>query len=98
MIKYYLEIVKENIFIELDSKTNHQFQIGDLFLIEYDLTKTVLTLNKSGEIIKFNNPSFLIIKGYESFNLSIAVAITQGYIVDVTLQINRNKKLNQLGL
>ncbi len=98
MIKYTIEVVKEGLSIKLDSEIIHQFKVGELFLIEYDLTKTILTFSINGRDFKINQPYFFIELKDNFSATSIASGFKKGYIIDVTLQVDRNNKLKQLGL
>ena len=103
MTKYYLEVVKNNVSICLDTDVqyHHEFNIGDIILVEYDINgKTTL-------IFDVMSMSYSITFGAEfkidwdktcSMRLSIAGCITRGYMVDVTKNVDRNFKLEQLGI
>lgn len=103
MTKYYLEVLKDNVSICLDWDIHHHhnFNIGDIILVEYDIKgKTTL-------IFEGMNVSYSITSGVEfkidwdktcSMRLSIAGCITKGYLADVTKNVDRNFKLEQLGI
>ena len=103
MTKYYLEVVKNNVSICLDTDVqyHHEFNIGDIILVEYDINgKTTL-------IFDVMSMSYSITFGAEfkidwdktcSTRLSIAGCITRGYMVDVTKNVQRDEKLKTLGI
>ena len=106
MTKYYLEVVKNNVSICLDTDVqyHHEFNIGDIILVEYDINgKTTL-------IFDVMSMSYSITFGAEFkidwdktcsmrfMKLSIAGCITRGYMVDVTKNVQRDEKLKTLGI
>ncbi len=103
MTKYYLEVSKDNVSICLDSdiQHHHEFNIGDIILVEYDIN------GNTNLIFDGMSMSYSITFGVEfridwdktcSMRLSIAGCITKGYMVDVTKNVDRNFKLEQLGI
>jgi hypothetical protein len=103
MTKYYLSVLKDNVSICLDSDVHyhHQFKIGDVIFVEYDI--------KSGSTLMFNGMSlhYSLTSGPEftldwdkmqSARISIAGCITKGIMVDITKQVDRDFKLKQLGI
>ena len=97
-MKYYLQIVKDNVSILADSDIGyyHQFKIDDVIEIVMDQNLGV-SLNINGWIIQ--NPKFTIDwdkKNYQQ--LSIASSVMNGYMVDITKSVERNKKLDELGI
>ena len=122
-MKYYLQIVKDNVSILVDSDVGyyHQFKIDDVIEvvmndelqlgfqtqhlgISLNIRDLIVTdivgkeiYNANGCIIQ--NPRFTIDwdkKDYQQ--LSIASAVMNGYMMDVTKGVERNKKLEQLGI
>jgi hypothetical protein len=122
-MKYYLQIVKDNVSILVDSDVGyyHQFKIDDVIEvvmndelqlgfqtqhlgISLNIRDLIVTdivgkeiYNANGWIIQ--NPRFTIDwdkKDYQQ--LSIASALMNGYMMDVTKGVERNKKLDQLGI
>ena len=97
-MRYYLQIVKDNVSILADSDVGyyHQFKIDDV--IEVVMNDDLgISLNINGWIIQ--NPRFTIDwdkKDYQQ--LSIASAVMNGYMMDITKGVERNKKLEQLGI
>lgn len=102
MTKYYLEVIKPNISICIDTDIHyhHQFKIGDIILVEYDIKST--TLKFSGVSCYYSltsGPEFTLDwDKIQSARLSIATLITKGYAVDVTKNVDRDFKLRQLGI
>ena len=104
-MKYYLQIVKDNVSILVDSDLykrhcfsghHHHFKIDDV--IEVVMSDDLgVSLNVRGCIIQ--NPKFTIDwdkKDYQ--HLSIASSVMNGYMIDITKGVERNKKLEQLGI
>ena len=97
-MKYYLQIVKDNVSILADSDVGyyHQFKIDDVIEVVMD-DNLGISLNINGWIIE--KPEFTIDwdkKDYQQ--LSIASAVMNGYMMDITKGVERNKKLEQLGI
>jgi len=105
-MKYYLQIVKDNVSILVDSDVGyyHQFKIDDV--IEVVMSDESLARQLAGQGVSLNvhgwiiqNPRFTIDwdkKDYQQF--TIASAVMNGYMMDVTKGVERNKKLEQLGI
>jgi aryl-phospho-beta-D-glucosidase BglC (GH1 family) len=97
-MKYYLQIVKDNVSILVDSDIGyyHQFKIDDI--IEVVMSDDLgVSLNIHGWIIQ--NPRFTIDwdkKDYQQF--TIVSAVVNGYMIDITKGVERNKKLDELGI
>ncbi len=102
MTKYYLEVIKDNVSICLDSDIghHHEFKVGDIILVEYDIKSTILRFD--GMSIQYSithSPEFwLDWDKTASARLTVAGCITRGYMVDVTKNVDREWKLNQLGI
>ena len=97
-MKYYLQIVKDNVSILVDSDVGyyHQFKIDDVIEVVMD-DNLGISLNINGWIIQ--NPRFTI--DWDKFDrqeLSIASAVMKGYMIDITKGVERNKKLDELGI
>ena len=97
MTKYYLQVLKDNVSICLDSDIRyyHQFKIGDIINIHMYSDK--------GPKIVFGgyaeyDAQFTLDWNKTSDSLSIAACITKGYLADVTKNLERDIKLNQLGI
>ena len=113
-MKYYLQIVKDNVSILVDSDVGyyHQFKIDDVIEVVMDdnlgislnIRDLIVTdivgkeiYNANGWIIQ--NPRFTI--DWDKFDrqeLSIASAVMKGYMIDITKGVERNKKLDELGI
>ena len=111
MTKYYLEVVKDNVSICLDSdiQHHHNFNIGDIILVEYDIKgKTAMQMVPTlifDEICMSYSITCGIYLPFKidwdnicSTRLSIDGCITKGYMVDVTKNVNRDEKLKTLGI
>jgi len=98
MTKYYLEVMKSGVSICLDTDVqyHHQFGVGDIIPIHmYSDKGPKVVFGRSSEYdAEFTldwNKTF-------SARLSVAGCITKGYLVDVTKNVDRDIKLNQLGI
>ena len=103
MTKYYLEVVKNNVSICLDTDVqyHHHFNIGDIILVEYDIKgKTTLIFDVMSMSYSITFGAEFIIDWDKtcSMRLSIAGCITRGYMVDVTKNVQREEKLKTLGI
>ena len=103
MTKYYLEVVKNNVSICLDTDVqyHHEFNIGDIILVEYDIKgKTTLIFDVMSMSYSITFGAEFIIDWDKtcSMRLSIAGCITKGYMVDVTKNVQREEKLKTLGI
>ena len=107
MSKYYLQVVKDNVSILVDSDLgyHHHFKIDDVIEVVMDDNLEV-SLNIHGWIIqkfdyvqKVEGARFTI--DWDKFDrqeLSIASSVMNGYMIDITKGVERNKKLEQLGI
>ena len=98
MSKYYLQIVKDNVSILADSDIGyyHHFKIDDVIEVVMDVG---ISLNINGWIIQKFVARFTIDwdkKDYQQ--LSIASAVMKGYMIDITKSVERNNKLDELGI
>ena len=100
MSKYYLQVVKDNVSILADSDIGyyHQFKIDDV--IEVVMSDNLgISLNINGWIIQKFGAKFTI--DWDKFDrqeLSIASAVMKGYMIDITKGVERNNKLDELGI
>lgn len=97
-MKYYLQIVKDNVSVLVDSDVGyyHQFKVDDIIEVIMD-DNLGISLNINGWIIE--KPEFTIDwdkKDYQQ--LSIASAVMNGYMIDITKGVERNNKLKELGI
>ncbi len=97
MTKYYLEVLKPNISICIDSDISyyHQYEVSDVILIYMypDKGPQVILGNTEYDAvftIDWNKPS--------SARLSIAGCLTKGYIADISINVERQDKLKKLGI
>jgi hypothetical protein len=96
MTDYYLEVNDNNLKL-IVSLSQYELPIkrGDVILLKFDISTTCVKFG--GKI--YTHPQFkLCERGNSIKSLSIANAISNGYLFDITQQINREEKLNQLGL
>jgi hypothetical protein len=96
-MKYYLQIVKDNVSI-LAVGYYHQFKIDDVIEVVMD-DNLGISLNINGWIIQKFGARFTI--DWDKFDLqelSIASAVMNGYMIDITKGVERNKKLDELGI
>jgi hypothetical protein len=100
MSKYYLQIVKDDVSILVDSDVGyyHHFKIDDVIEVVMD-DNLGISLNINGWIIQKFGARFTI--DWDKFDrqeLSIASAVMKGYMIDITKGVERNKKLDELGI
>ena len=98
MTKYYLEVMKSGVSICLDTDVqyHHQFGVGDIINIHmysYSGPKVVI-----GGRVEYDAEFTIDWDKTSSARLTVAGCITKGYLVDVTKGVNRQEKLNQLGI
>lgn len=98
MTKYYLEVLKDNVSICLDSDIRyyHQFQIGDIIYVNMYSDKGPKVV--FGGYAEYDAEFTLDWDKRNSARLTIASCITKGYMVDVTKNVDRDFKLEQLGI
>ncbi len=98
MTKYYLEVLKDNVSICLDSDVRyyHQFEIGDVIHIHMYSDKGPKVV--FGGYAEYDAEFTLHWDKTSSDRLTIAGLITKGYLADVTNNVEREFKLNQLGI
>ena len=99
-MKYYLQIVKDNVSILVDSDVgyHHHFKIDDVIEVVMD-DNLGISLNINGWIIQKFGARFTI--DWDKFDcqeLSIASAVMKGYMIDITKGVERDNKLEQLGI
>jgi hypothetical protein len=101
---YYLEVIKEGLSICLDSDINfyHHYQIGDIIEIDYIASNREVFINSPIINSKFKFDGFIVDWGkvnQKKFSVNevpINSCINSKYIVDITKQIIRNEKLNEI--
>ncbi len=98
MTKYYLEVLKDNVSICLDSDVRyyHQFEIGDVIHIHMYSDKGPKVV--FGGYAEYDAEFTLHWDKTSSARLTIDVLITKGYLSDITKNVDREFKLNQLGI
>jgi hypothetical protein len=97
MTKYYLEVIKWGISICLDTDVRyyHEFEIGDIINIHmYSDKGPKVVFGKTEYDAEFTIDWD---KCY-SARLSVITGISKGYLVDITKGVDRQEKLNQLGI
>jgi hypothetical protein len=99
-MKYYLQIVKDDVSILVDSDVGyyHHFKIDDVIEVVMD-DNLGISLNINGWIIQKFGARFTI--DWDKFDrqeLSIASAVMKEYMIDITKGVERNKKLDELGI
>ena len=99
-MKYYLQIVKDNVSVLVDSDLgyHHHFKIDDVIEVVMD-DNLGISLNINGWIIQKFGARFTI--DWDKFDrqeLSIASAVMNGYMIDITKGVERDNKLEQLGI
>ena len=98
MTKYYLEVMREGVSICLDTDVqyHHHFKVGDIIPIHMYSDKGPKVV--FGVYTEYDTQFTLDWDKKTSARLSIANLITKGYLVDVTKNLERDIKLNQLGI
>jgi hypothetical protein len=98
MTKYYLEVMKSGVSICLDTDVyyHHNFKVGDIIPIHMYSDKGPKVV--FGGYTEYDAEFTIDWDKTSSARLSVAGCITKGYLVDVTKGVNRQEKLNQLGI
>jgi predicted RNA-binding protein (virulence factor B family) len=98
MTKYYLSVLKDNVSICLDTDVqyHHHFKVGDIIPIHMYSDKGPKVV--FGGYAEYNAEFTLDWNKTVSTRLSIAGCITKGIMADITLQVDRDFKLKQLGI
>jgi hypothetical protein len=98
MTKYYLSVLKDNVSICLDTDVqyHHHFKVGDIIPIHMYSDKGPKVV--FGGYTEYNAEFTLDWNKTVSTRLSIAGCITKGIMADITLQVDRDFKLKQLGI
>ena len=98
MTKYYLEVLKDDVSICLntDIRHYHQFEIGDIINIHMYSDKGPKVV--FGGYAEYDAEFTLDWNKTCSAKLSVAACITKGILADITSQVDRNFKLEQLGI
>lgn len=102
----FLEVIKENVSLLIDSDVGyyHTFEIGDI--IEQDIYN--LKLNEGTILLRgyytkeIARKIFSVQKFYGGVPVSVRVNIWKlielGYVLDITKLVLRNKKIEELGI
>jgi hypothetical protein len=103
MTKYYLEVLREGVSICLDTDVqyHHRFEVGDVIPIHMYSDKgpkVVFGGVWSFRRVEYDAEFTIDWDKVQSARLSVASCITKGYLVDITKGVNRQQKLNQLGI
>ena len=102
----FLEVIKENISLLIDSDVGyyHTFEIGDIIEQNiYDVKLNERTILLRGdytkEIVQYTIRHAKFYGGVPvSARVSIWKLIELGYVLDITKQMLRNKKIEELGI
>jgi len=95
MTRYYLEVIKDCVSILIDSDTcyYHKFKIGDIIVIN-------MYSNSGPKVLLWDREycAEFTIDWDKTFSskFSVSGAITKDYLKDITIQIERQKKLDLL--
>lgn len=98
MTDYYLQVVKPGVCICLDTDVGyyHNFEVGDVLLITMDIHSGPTLKHKGFSI---SDPHFILDwDKVQSVRLSISGCLLKGVMIDMTVSINRELKLNQIGI
>jgi hypothetical protein len=98
MTKYYLQVLKDNLSICLDTDIRHyhQFEIGDIINIHMYSDKGPKVV--FGGYAEYDAEFTLDWNKTSSARLSVAGCITKGILADITKNIHRDEKLKSLGI
>ena len=98
MTKYYLEVMREGVSICLDTDVHyhHHFKVGDIIPIHMYSDKGPKVV--FGGYSEYDAEFTLDWDKYYSARLTVVDCISKGYLADVTKGVNRQEKLNQLGI
>ena len=98
MTKYYLEVIRERVSICLDTDVqyHHHFKVGDIIPIHMYSDKGPKVV--FGGYSEYDAEFTLDWDKTSSARLTVASLITKGYLVDITKNVHRDEKLNQLGI
>ena len=97
MTKYYLEVLREiSICLDSDVRYYHHFEVGDIININMYSDKGPKVV--FGGWSEYDAEFTMDWTKKSSARLTIAGCITKGILVDITKQVDRNFKLEQLGL
>ncbi len=97
MTEYYLQVLKDNISICLDTDVRyyHNFDLNDVIKIH-------MYSDKGPKVVfgkyEYDAEFTLDFDKVNSARLSIASLISKGFMVDITKNIHRDNKLKQLGI
>jgi len=97
MTVYYLEVLKENVSICLDTDVHyhHRFNIGDVITIHmYSDKGPMVVLGR----VEYEAEFTIDWDKVTSAKLTVVGCINTGYLVDVTKLVHRQEKLNSLGI
>jgi hypothetical protein len=106
----FLEVIKENISLLIDSDTGyyHTFKIGDIIeqnIYDVKLSGKTILLRGDKEIddkiiqLQYEITNFKTYGGVQvSSRMNVWKLIELGYVLDITKQVMRNKKLEELGI
>jgi hypothetical protein len=108
MTKYYLEVLREGVSICLDTDVqyHHRFEVGDVIPIHmYSDKGPKVVFGGAARMsswtkrrVEYDAEFTIDWDKTSSARLTVAGCITKGYLVDVTKGVNRQEKLNQLGI
>ena len=98
MTKYYLEVLKDDVSICLDTDIRHyhQFEIGDIINIHMYSDKGPKVV--FGGYAEYDAEFTLDWDKAFSVRLTVASCITKRYLVDITKNVHRDEKLKSLGI
>ena len=94
MTRYYLEVLKDSLSICVDSDINyhHHFKLGDIISINMYSDKATVVFGT----LEYDAKFILDWNKTQSAILTINLCITKGYLRDVTIQVERDRKLDLL--
>jgi hypothetical protein len=98
MTKYYLQVLKDNITICLDTDVSyhHEYVVGDIITIHMYSNKGPKVSFGGG--VEYNAEFTLDWNKAGGVRLSVVSCINKGYLADITKNIERQNKLKLIGI
>jgi hypothetical protein len=97
---YYLEVISNEVSLLVDSEVGYyqNLKSGSILEVEFD-TNTIKLIRIDEFQFSIVNPAFYLnVEKVDSKRLTISSLVSLRKMVDVTDSINRQKKLEQLGI
>ncbi len=94
MKRYYLEVIKAGLSICVDTDINYhyEFEVGEIIDINMYSDKAMVVFGT----LEYDAKFILDWNKTQGARLTINLCFTKGYLKDVTIQVERDKKLDML--